>query len=237
MNSSTPFPRGSHAEAQYGARVATDLIIFDCDGVLVDSEILSIEIGTALLNTAGFDLTADSIADRFVGMSYHDMMRLIEIDFGRPIPPGLSERIQRDTMASFPDRLAAVVGVEQLLSDLGPARCVASSSNLDRVQLSLDITGLARFFDPAHVYSAQMVRNGKPAPDLFLHAAEQLRTDPAACLVVEDSPHGVAAARAAGMNAVGFVGGRHARPSLASRLEEAGAVAVVDSPDQILRYV
>jgi HAD superfamily hydrolase (TIGR01509 family) len=206
------------------------IVIFDCDGVLVDSEVLVIEIEAEILTKAGFALTADEIADRFVGLSYPDMMAALESDFGRPVPPELSPRIQKEALASFPDRLQPVEGIGDLLAASPHRRCVASSSDLSRIQLSLDVTGLARHFDPAHLFSAEMVDRGKPAPDLFLHAAERLGCDPTACLVVEDSPHGVSAARAADMAVVGFVGGGHARPSLTARLAAAGADTVVADP-------
>lgn len=210
-----------------------ELVIFDCDGVLVDSEVIVIEIEADLLTAAGFPLTADEIADRFVGLSYPDMMAQLEADFARPVPAGLSQRIQRDAVAAFPDRLRAVSGMRPFLEGLAQPRCVASSSDLDRVELSLAVAGLAAFFEPSSLYSAQMVQNGKPAPDLFLHAAADLGVAPSACLVVEDSPHGVAAAHAAGMSVLGFVGGEHARPSLRTRLAAAGAEIIIDRPEQI----
>jgi HAD superfamily hydrolase (TIGR01509 family) len=211
-----------------------DLVIFDCDGVLVDSEAIVIEVEAELLTDAGFAISADEIAERFVGLSYTDMMTTLEADFGRPIPAGLSEQIQRDAIASFPERLQPIGGIADLLSGLEAAHCVASSSDLDRVELSLKVTDLARFFEPAHVFSAQMVENGKPAPDLFLLAAKTLGVAPERCVVIEDSPHGVLAARAAGMSVVGFVGGGHARPSLRGRLEAAGATHIVDHASQML---
>lgn len=217
--------------------MTTELVIFDCDGVLVDSEVVVIEIEAALLTAAGFPLTADEIADRFVGLSYPDMMTMLESDFGRPVPAELSEQIQRDAVAAFPARLKAVDGMHDHLTGLTLPRCVASSSNMDRLELSLRLTDLARFFDPSHIYSAQMVENGKPAPDLFLHAASELGTDPGRCLVIEDSPHGVTAALAAGMQVVGFVGGKHARPSLTERLRNAGADIIVDTPAAIAAHV
>jgi beta-phosphoglucomutase-like phosphatase (HAD superfamily) len=163
----------------------TELVIFDCDGVLVDSEAIVIEIEAALLTAAGFPLTADDIADRFVGLSYPDMMAALQADFERPVPDGLSEKIQADALAAFPDQLQPVVGMAEMLAGDDSARCVALSA------------------DPAH------------------------------CLVVEDSPHGVTAARTAGMDVVGFVGGRHARPSLRTRLEAAGAELIVDNPGEL----
>ncbi|MGB5757748.1 MAG: HAD family hydrolase, partial [Acidimicrobiales bacterium] len=190
------------------------MIIFDCDGVLVDSEVIVIEVEAELLTAAGFPVTADEIADNYVGLSYPDMMGSLERRFGRSVPPGLSEQIQRAALDAFPGTLAPVAGMTALLEGIEGLRCVASSSGPSRIRLSLDLTGLDRFFDPDHLFSATMVARGKPAPDLFLLAAERMDVSPSRCLVVEDSPHGVTAARAAGMDVVGFVGGRHARPSL-----------------------
>ena len=214
-----------------------ELVIFDCDGVLVDSEAIVIEIEAELLSAAGFGLTVDEIADRFVGLSYPDMMTALEADFGRRVPPELSERIQLDALAAFPDRLCPVSGMRELLDSLRGPRCVASSSDLDRIRLSLDITGLQQFFRPDRLYSAQMVNHGKPAPDLFVHAAAEVGAAPQDCVVIEDSPHGVTAAIAADMRVVGFVGGRHARPSLRTRLAAAGADTIVDHPDQIAEHL
>jgi len=213
--------------------VSCELVIFDCDGVLVDSEAIVIQIESGLLTAAGFPVTADEIADRFVGLSYPDMMATLESEFGRPVPAELSTRIQRDALAAFPDQLRPVAGMRDLLHGLAPQRCVASSSDLDRIQLSLEVTGLQAYFEPEHLFSAQMVDNGKPAPDLFVHAAGRLGARAEDCLVIEDSPHGILAAIAAGMRVIGFVGGLHARPSLRARLEAAGAETIVDHPGQI----
>ncbi|MDH4077435.1 MAG: HAD family hydrolase [Acidimicrobiia bacterium] len=217
--------------------MATEVVIFDCDGVLVDSEVIAIEVEAELLTAAGFALTVDDIADRFVGLSYRDMMAELASEFGRPVPDELDGRIQSETLASFPDRLRAVVGVEALLEQMQLARCVASSSDLDRIRLSLAVTALDRFFEADDLFSAQMVDNGKPAPDLFLHAAAKLGVDPRSCLVIEDSPHGVQAARRAEMPVIGFLGGGHARPSLHDRLVAAGADHIANHPQQILDHL
>lgn len=211
-----------------------ELIIFDCDGVLVDSEAIVIEIEAALLTEAGFPMSVDDVAERCVGLSYPDMMAMLEREFGRPVPDELNQRIQHDALAAFPERLRPVGGIDTLLDGLALPRCVASSSDTDRIVLSLGLTGLARHFAPEHIFSAQLVDRGKPAPDLFLLAAERLDTAPERCLVIEDSPHGVAAAIAAGMDVVGFVGGGHARPSLRARLEAAGARRVVADAAELL---
>ncbi len=205
-----------------------ELVVFDCDGVLVDSEAIVIDVEAELLTEGGFPITADEIAERYVGLSYPDMMRGLETRFGRAVPASLSQEVQDRAVEAFEGRLQPVPGMAEVLAGHRGPRCVASSSDPARIDRSLELTGLARHFDPAHLFSATMVANGKPAPDLFLHAADAMGTRPSACLVIEDSPSGVIAALAAGMSVVGFVGGGHARPSLGRRLAEAGASVVVD---------
>ncbi|MGH1493329.1 MAG: HAD family hydrolase [Acidimicrobiales bacterium] len=216
---------------------APKLVVFDCDGVLVDSEAIVIEVEAELLSSAGFELTADQIAERYVGLSYPDMMAGLQRDFGRPVPDGLSEEVQQAALDAFPGRLTTTRGMTAFLEALQLPRCVASSSALSRVELSLGITGLDQFFEPEHVFSSQMVERGKPAPDLFLLAANRLGFQPADCVVIEDSPHGVEAALAADMSVVGYVGGLHARPSLTERLSAAGATTIVDSPEAIAQLL
>ena len=213
--------------------MGTELVVFDCDGVLVDSEVIVIDVEADLLAAGGFPITADEIAERYVGLSYPDMMRGLEAQFGRPVPDTLSQEVQDRAVLAFEGRLQAVPGIPELLDRYHGPRCVASSSSPQRIDRSLELTGLARHFDPSHIFSATMVEHGKPAPDLFLHAADTLGVEPSACLVVEDSPSGVAAAQAAGMEVVGFVGGGHARPSLSRRLADAGAPLVVDRADRL----
>ncbi len=214
-----------------------ELVVFDCDGVLVDSEVLVVDVEARMLTEAGFPITADEIAERFVGLSYDSMMAELARHHGRPVPDGLSERIQQAALDRFPDHLRPVSGMPELLAGSDRPRCVASSSNLDRIALSLRLTGLDVHFTTDRVFSAQMVERGKPAPDLFLLAAETLGVDPSACLVVEDSAAGVTAARAAGMDVVGLVAGGHARPGLADRLAAAGARAVVATVGDLARHL
>lgn len=211
----------------------TELVVFDCDGVLVDSEAIVIEVEAELLTAGGFPVTADEIAERYVGLSYPDMMRGLEAQFGRPVLDSLSRELQERAVLAFEGSLRPVPGIPELLDRHHGPRCVASSSSPQRIDRSLQLTGLDRHFDPDHLFSATMVENGKPAPDLFLHAAATLGVSPAACLVIEDSPSGVAAARAAGMAVVGFVAGGHARPSLGRRLADAGAPLVVDRAEML----
>lgn len=214
-----------------------DLLVFDCDGVLVDSEALVMEVEAALLTEAGFPLSTDEIADNYVGLSYTTMMADLGARYGRPVPEELSQRVQRAALERFPDHLVAVPGMTELLATSDRARCVASSSNIDRIELSLRITGLADRFAAGTIFSAQMVERGKPAPDLFLLAAHTLGVEPAGCLVIEDSTAGVTAAKAAGMQVVGLVAGGHARPHLGHRLEEAGASRVFQRVDQLAEFL
>ena len=210
-----------------------ELVIFDLDGVLVDSEAVVITIESQMLTDAGYPMTVDEIADTCIGLSYADMKALIEDRFSRPIQDQLFDDIQAAALAAFPNMLEPVAGVADLLASSQLPRCIASSSDLDRIHLSLELTELRTFFPSHTVFSAEMVSRGKPYPDLFLHAAEQMGADPQKCLVDEDSPYGVSAALSAGMHVVGFVGGLHARPSLTTRLNDAGATTVLSTAEEL----
>jgi HAD superfamily hydrolase (TIGR01509 family) len=201
------------------------LLIFDCDGVLVDSEVLSCQVDADLLTGLGVPYTADEIARQFVGVSLKDMIAGIEAEHGQKLPADFGDRINRTLFARFETELKPIPGVREAILALPHRRCVASSSTPDRIALSLRVTGLSDLFD--HLFSSVQVPRGKPAPDLFLHAAEQMGFAPADCLVIEDSVAGVQAARAAGMKVIGFTGGGHCGPQHEARLREAGAMAVV----------
>jgi len=198
------------------------MIIFDCDGVLVDSEILAVRQEVDAFDELGIAITFEEIVDQYVGLSYATMERRVNESYGVELPPGFFEKIQADTLASFPAELKPVAGMVDLVASVAGSKCVASSSNLDRILLSLQVTGHDSFTTD-HIFSAQMVEHGKPAPDLFLYAAAQVGVDPRVCTVVEDSPHGVQGAVAAGMRVIGLVAAGHCSPALADRLRAAGA--------------
>src|SRR5919112_4105702 len=200
------------------------LIIFDCDGVLVDSEVIDARIRSECFQAEGFPITAQELADHS-GISRAGLIELAESRFGRPLPEGFMETTRAKIMSAFIDELQAIEGVSELLRSLTIPTCVASNSYPDRVRHSLEVTGLWKFFDP-YVFSAAMVERGKPAPDLFLFAAERLDVSPADCLVIEDSVHGTIAAQAAGMTVVGFCGGSHCKAGHAERLLAAGCMRV-----------
>jgi HAD superfamily hydrolase (TIGR01509 family) len=202
------------------------VVIFDCNGVLVDSEPLATAIVSQEFIRAGFNLTPDVVARYFTGRRQADMFAEVEIASGRKLPQDFAATVANATLRKFRAELRATAHVAHALSWLRGPKCVASSSTLDRMRVSLETTDLIRFFEP-NLFSAADVPNGKPAPDLFLHAAAKMRVNPGDCLVVEDSPAGVAAAVAAGMTVIGFVGGSHAGAKLGNHLRTAGARAVI----------
>lgn len=204
------------------------LVIFDCDGVLVDSEPIALRVLTEALAEAGVAMTAEDAQARFLGRSLAALCDDLRRDFGFDPGPAWLGRMRERLYEAFRAELRPVAGVAAALDALAAPFCVASSSQPERIALSLGLAGLAARFDGA-MFSATMVARGKPAPDLFLHAAAAMGATPGACAVVEDSPAGVAAARAAGMRALGFLGGSHARgPAHRHALAAAGAELLFD---------
>lgn len=207
-------------------------VIFDCDGVLVDSEVLALEVEITLLAEAGLVYEPEEFRHRFLGLSAAAAHALIDIDalarLGRPLPEDLADRIRDACWSACQARLTEVDGCAAAVSALSLPRAVASSSGADFLREKLRLTGLLAAFDP-HVYSADLVARAKPLPDIFLHAAERLDVDPARCLAIEDSVNGVRAALAAGMTVWGFAGGGHVDARGAARLVEAGAHEVVET--------
>lgn len=210
-----------------------DLVIFDCDGVLIDSELLSAEADIACLAEDGIAVSAEEILDRYLGISMAGFVADIEARYARRLSPDFADRYRKRLAGIFAARLRPVAGIAAVVDSLAGRKCVASSSAPDRLDLSLSLAGLRDRFAP-HIFSATQVARGKPAPDLFLFAAERMAVTPAVCAVIEDSPAGVAAAVAAGMTAIGFTGGSHCRPGHAARLTAAGASSTVATPGELL---
>lgn len=208
------------------------LLIFDCDGVLIDSELIACRVIAGCLTEAGFPIDTDGVRRRFVGRSEASMLVELSAEHGKSVPAGFAEARRHALEAAFHDELTAIPGIAAALDALPQRRCVASSSTPERIAFSLRLTGLYDRFAP-NLYSAAMVARGKPAPDLFLFAARSLGVAPADCVVVEDSLFGVQAGRAAGMEVVGFVGGSHCDPGHAADLTAAGASIVIDHMDDL----
>ena len=202
------------------------MVIFDCNGVLVESEQLATAVVSEEFMRAGFALTPDVIARYFTGRRPADMFTEVELAAGRKLPPNFAATVATATLRRFRQELRATAHAAHALTWLRGPKCIASSSSLDRIRVSLECTDLIRFFDP-YLFSGGDVPRGKPSPDLFLHAAGKMRTNPADCIVVEDSTVGVTAGVAAGMTVIGFVGGSHAGPDLGAHLKAAGARAVI----------
>jgi HAD superfamily hydrolase (TIGR01509 family) len=187
--------------------IKPDLIIFDCDGVLIDSELLSCGCLAQVLAGYGIHVDVDQALELFLGRSTAAVLEHYK-GSGQLIPQRFSTELAATVRRAFVSALCPIEGIGAVLEGLKVPSCVASSSDFDRVSFSLDLTGLAPHFDQ-RLYTSQMVERGKPAPDLFLYAAEKMRADPRRTLVIEDSVSGVKAGKAAGMTVWGFVGGSH----------------------------
>jgi HAD superfamily hydrolase (TIGR01509 family) len=186
--------------------VAVELVIFDCDGVLIDSERIAIKVDVVALRELGWPLSEADVIARFMGRSDREGRAIIEAHLGRKLPAGWAEQIERQYREAFDAELTAVDGVREALDRIRLPTCVASSGTHEHLRYTLSLTGLYERF-AGRIFSADDVAAGKPAPDLFLHAASEMAADPAGCVVVEDSRPGVEAARAAGMRALAFAGG------------------------------
>ena len=185
------------------------LVIFDCDGVLVDSERIAVKVDAVALAELGWELDEAEIVERFMGRTDADMDAEIAAHLGRPLPPGWAEDVQRRYRAALEAELTPVDGVVEALDALaarGVATCVASSGTHEKLRFTLGLTGLRPRFE-GRIFSAEDVTRGKPAPDLFLHAAAAMDAAPEECAVVEDSRPGVEAARAAGMQVLAYASG------------------------------
>jgi HAD superfamily hydrolase (TIGR01509 family) len=214
----------------------TELIIFDCDGVLVDSEILTVQIESRHLADVGIALTPAEVAARYVGLSTTSMVGKIRDEFGVELTPDFWAELRTEVLAELGASLSPVPGIGSVLEASELPRCIASSSDPERIALSLRTAGLSAAFAADRIFSATMVERGKPAPDLFLHAASRCGATPQRCVVVEDSPSGVQAGVAAGMTVVGLTAGGHCPPDHAARLSDAGAHSVVGACSDLLDH-
>jgi HAD superfamily hydrolase (TIGR01509 family) len=206
--------------------MTSDLVIFDCDGVLIDSEPLVSRAHAEMLAHCGYAITADVLQERFCGVSDAEMLATIAREQGRALPASYAEEVAARIARDYRTGLAPIPGIRAALARLTRPVCVASSSPPAQLRLGLEVAGLLEFFELC-LFSAAMVAHGKPAPDLFLYAAARMGAVPRRCLVVEDSMAGVEAARAAGMTALGFCGGSHCRPGHGDRLLAGGAAHVI----------
>jgi HAD superfamily hydrolase (TIGR01509 family) len=201
----------------------TALVIFDCDGVLVDSEPIANRVLAETLSSAGYPCTFAESVERFVGHNLESIMIMVEAERGQELPPDFARRVQAETFEAFRRKLRPVPEIGTALDRITHPVCVASSGTIEKMTLTLGLTGLMPYFD-GRLFSARSVPRGKPHPDLFLYAAHHTGVAPAACVVVEDSIPGTRA----GMRVLGYAGGTHVGRDHGARLAAAGAEVFTD---------
>jgi HAD superfamily hydrolase (TIGR01509 family) len=212
--------------------VPVDLVIFDCDGVLVDSEVISCRAHAETLTHHGYPITAEQVLHRFLGVSDREARLAIETEMGRSLPADFEMQMKQAALQLYADHPHSIPHVAETVAAMALPKCVASSGTPEKIRHGLTCAGLYDRFVP-HIFSAVQVKRGKPAPDLFLFAAEQMGAAPERCIVVEDSVPGVTGAREAGMTVLGFHGGSHCTPAHAAMLQKAGAAATFDDMRQL----
>ncbi len=197
-----------------------DLVIFDCDGVLIDSEIISARMLVAELARLGLAIDLTYVERNFLGRSYPVVMEVIRHEFGLDLPPDFEAHYRENLLAAFQTELKVVPHVHEVLASVAVPFCIATSSSPRRAAMSLALVGLTPLIGD-RVFTSTMVARGKPAPDLFLYAAARMGADPARTLVIEDSLTGIRAGLAAGMTVWRFVGGSHLGPKTPEEPEDA----------------
>ncbi|KAA3503049.1 HAD family hydrolase [Rhizobium rhizogenes] len=205
-----------------------DLIIFDCDGVLVDSEIIAAQVESRLLTEAGYPISVEEMGERFAGMTWKNILLQVEKEASIPLSASLLDKSEKLLDARLERDVKVIEGVKLALSRLTTPRCICSNSSSHRLDMMLTKVGLKPYFAP-HIYSAKDLGADrvKPKPDIFLHGAAQFGASPDRVVVIEDSVHGIHGAKAAGMRVIGFTGASHTYPSHADRLTDAGAETVI----------
>jgi HAD superfamily hydrolase (TIGR01509 family) len=209
-----------------------DLVIFDCDGVLVDSEVISCRAHAETLTRHGYPITADQVLVRFLGVSDREARMTIEAELGRSLPDDFEKQVKQATLQFYADDLRTIPHIGEAIAAIALPKCVASSGTPEKIRHGLECAGLYDLLAP-NIFSATQVKRGKPAPDLFLFAAGQMQTSPARCVVIEDSVPGITGALAAGMAVLGFHGGSHCRPGYADKLRAASAIMTIDDMRQL----
>jgi HAD superfamily hydrolase (TIGR01509 family) len=227
---------GSREENASDNKMNLDLVIFDCDGVLVDSEVISCRAHAETLTRHGYPITEDEVLHRFLGVSDREARLIIEREIGRKLPDDFEAQVKVATLKFYAGDLKAIAGVAAAIAAIEVPKCVASSGTPEKIRHGLECAGLYDLLSP-HIFSATQVKRGKPAPDLFLYAASEMRAAPERCLVIEDSIPGVTGAVAAGMTVLGFHGGSHCQPGHADKLRAAGAALLFDDMQELPELV
>lgn len=205
-----------------------DLVIFDCDGVLVDSEIIAARVEADLLTDVGFEITAEELAETYAGLTFKDVLMRVEEISNIPFQISLLDRADELVDRRLRAEVRAIEGVHEAVAAVPAPFCICSNSRTERIEFMLEKVRLLPMFS-GRIFSALETPTGKtkPSPDVFLHAAKTLGAEPSRCFVIEDSVHGVMGATAAGMRVIGFTGASHSYPGHADALTEAGAETVI----------
>lgn len=207
-------------------------VIFDCDGVLIDSEILANRVEVEIKNKLGFPITLEEQINKFVGCGMNHPTMQAEL---QRLPKEYWQMVDDRCDEVYKAELKPIVGVVNTLDSLKLPKCVASSSEPDYLEMKLNLTDLKKYFSPESIFHGRLVKKAKPEPDLFFHAVKKMGWAAEDCLVIEDSVHGVKAGRAAGMIVCGFLGGSHIHPGHADKLMTAGADYLISDIRNILR--
>ncbi len=214
------------------------LVIFDCDGVLVDSEIISNRIVSETLTSLGYSITAEDCIMKFAGLNANSVRQIILNDSGIEIPSDYFALQQTLVLKAFETELISLAKpVLETIEKMNIRRCIASSSSISRITRSLELTNQLLYFTNQSIFTSQQVPKGKPAPDLFLFAANQMGFNPEDCIVIEDSSTGIEAAVAARMNVVGFLGGSHTHYSWYQEKIYAYGIPIAKNCDELLQQL
>jgi HAD superfamily hydrolase (TIGR01509 family) len=212
-----------------------DLIIFDCDGVLIDSEWLANQIEVEELNRLGYEISLEEYIDIALGTTNEEVEKHLLND-GFQLPDTFWQDVQISQESAFKERLTPISGITEVLQNLSIPCCVASSSEAHRLKLTLSITGLLPLLE-GRIFGRECVIKGKPEPDIFLYAATKMGAAPSKCLVIEDSIHGIHAAQAACMEVWAFCGGRHFTPKRRALLNQVGVTHIFDDMKKVLDHI
>ena len=205
-----------------------DLVIFDCDGVIVDSEIIAARVESELLTLAGYEISPEELAETYAGLTFRDIMLKVEEKAAIPFQASLIDQAEKMIDKRLAKEVRMIDGAREAVASVAGKRCICSNSGSERIGVSLERAGLTQFF-AGRVYSSLETpsKKPKPAPDVFLFAAGVMDAEPTKTFVIEDSVHGIAGAKAAGMRVIGFTGASHTYPGHADALTEAGAETVI----------
>ncbi|WP_274629773.1 HAD family hydrolase [Arvimicrobium flavum] len=205
-----------------------DLVIFDCDGVLVDSEVIAARVEADLITKAGYPISAAEISETYAGLTFRDILLRVEKEADMPFQATLIEQARTEMERELRRSVQAIEGVHEAVAAVETKRCICSNSRSDMLDMMLTKTGIKPLFG-ADIFAALETPTAKPkpAPDVFLFAAEKMKADPRRTFAIEDSVHGIHGAKAAGMRVIGFTGGSHSYPGHGDLLMEAGAETVI----------